>query len=69
MKVYDVCEVNGQMAIVMEYIEGQSLSTLLKQSPLGGQRRGRLLLIVQLVWQQRTRQRPTHPNTVGTDTP
>ena len=34
VKVYDVCEVNGQVAIVMEYIEGYSLSAILKKSPL-----------------------------------
>ena len=35
VKVYDICQVNGQMAIIMEYIEGHSISTLLKQSPIG----------------------------------
>ena len=34
VKVYDVCEVNGQSAILMEYVEGRSLSTLLKEGPL-----------------------------------
>ena len=34
VKVYDVCEVNGQSAILMEYVEGLSLSVLLKQRAL-----------------------------------
>ena len=34
VKVHDVCEINGQMAIIMEYIEGLSLSVS-KQSPIG----------------------------------
>ena len=34
VKVYDVCEVNGQSAILMEYVDGRSLSELLKQGPL-----------------------------------
>ncbi len=32
--MYDVCEVNGQSAILMEYVEGLSLSVLLKQRAL-----------------------------------
>ena len=34
VKVYDVCEVNGQSAILMEYVDGRSLSELLKQGAL-----------------------------------
>ena len=34
VKVHDVCEVDGQAAIIMEYVEGHSLSELLKMSPV-----------------------------------
>ncbi len=34
VKVYDVCEINGQVSILMEYVDGISLSTLLKSSPV-----------------------------------
>lgn len=34
VKVYDVCEIDGQMSILMEYVEGVSLSKLLKFNPV-----------------------------------
>lgn len=34
VKVHDVCEVDGQAAIIMEYVQGHSLSALLKESPI-----------------------------------
>ncbi len=34
VKVYDVCEVNGQVSILMEYVDGVSVSRLLKASPV-----------------------------------
>ena len=68
VKVYDVCEVNGQTAIIMEYIEGESLSTLLKQA-IGWAETWQIIADCAAGLAAAYETRPTYSNAVRTDTP